>query len=651
MSLIINKSTLIFLLISIGLMVFPHVYHVPASVAGFFYFVWGWRFVGAWKPELLPNRWLLFGLMLIGIALLYNLHQGIFGRDAGTRLFVVALGLKLMELNGKRDLYLCTFLAFIVAASQFLYEQSVLMGGYILLVCGLLLATLVMLNSRKVLPWPALKIAAVIISQALPIAIVLFVLFPRFEPPRWALFKDGSRAKSGLSDSMEPGSISELGLSHELAFRVQFKGAMPPASLRYWRGPVLAYTDGKYWRQIHGSSARPVEPPKFSGPAYRYTLLMEPQDKNWVYALDLPSELPSRLKETADYRLVTSENPDKRAEYELVSNPGYNTGPISRGEYDENLQLPKQRSEKITRLVERLHGFDAPPGAFIKQVLNHFRQEDFHYSLTPPLLDEKQPLESFLFKTRYGFCSHYAAAFVYMMRIAHIPARVVTGYQGGEFNQLGGFLEIRQADAHAWAEVWLANQGWIRVDPTAAIAPERIEQPINIGGLVPEGMISFGAEGDRIRQAGWLTQVRQLWGNIDYSWQRWVINYNNKNQSAFLARWGIGDLRAMLQWLLMMVGVMTGLIALGLLWPKKRTGDAVVKAYQTFCKKLVRHGLIKGDAEGEQDFAGRAVLRLPKQAGEIMRITALFIRLRYGREAGPDNLKQLQQWARSFKVE
>lgn len=644
---LIDKPTLLLLLASLGLMVLPHLTHLPLGVVAFFYLLWGWRLVGVWKPLFLPNRLVLLLLMVVGIALLYSFHNGIFGRDAGTQLFLVALGLKLMELKGKRDLYLVTFLAFVVAASQFLYKQNVLMGAYTIAISGLLLAVLVMISSPMQSLGSVLKTAFVLLIQAFPITIALFVLFPRFEPPRWAMFKDNHTAKSGLSDSMEPGSISELGLSDEVAFRVQFVNGIPPAHERYWRGPVLAYTDGKRWTQIiKNQLIRPISQPQFTGRAYQYKLLMEPQAKNWVYALDLPSEFPQQLRQTGDYRLLALGDPQKHAEYMLMSMPHYSTGDISRIEYEQNLQLPSIRSEKVLQLVKQLHGFEQPPQHFINQVLKHFREENFYYSLTPPLLDEEQPLESFLFKTRYGFCSHYAAAFVYMMRLANIPARVVTGYQGGEWNPMGNFLEIRQADAHAWAEVWLQQRGWVRVDPTAAVAPERIEKPIDINNVVPDGAISFSSE--HSIASSWLVNARQLWGNVDYSWQRWVINYNHRNQSAFLSTWGIGNLKEMLRWLLLSVGLATALVTAFILWPKNRPNEKLLKIYQQFCSKLAKCGLVKSDSEGEGDFARRAGLQLPEYSEQIDEITQVFVALRYGKQPNVDDERKLDQLVKNL---
>lgn len=642
----LDKNILIFLLSSIGLIVFPHVYHLPAAVFGFFCLLLSWRFIGIWKQNWLPDKLVIFLLATCGIALLYNQHQGLFGRDAGTNLFITALGLKLLEIKKQRDLYLITYLAFIVAASQFLYEQSILMAAYILSVCCVLLATLVCINSDKVQTLSALKTALIIIVQALPIAVALFLLFPRIEAPKWMLFNDRHQSKTGLSDSMEPGSISDLVQSYQLVFRVKFAGAIPPSRQRYWRGPVLSHTDGKRWTQT--AVQKPWANPVVTGTAYQYTILMEPQDKNWIFALDMPAGFSPPLIQNADYRLTTLDSPDKRAEYQVTSYPDYNTGLINPNEYKAATQLPGEPSDKIKQLVSQLHGFDNAPDEFIKQLLNHFRVEDFHYTLSPPLLEEN-PIESFLFKTRYGFCSHYASAFVYLMRAGHIPARIVTGYQGGELNKVGNFLEIRQADAHAWAEVWLKNRGWVRVDPTAAIAPERIERENNI-----DRETTFGIPGANhylpLPAYNWLKQTRQLWSNVDYNWQRWVINYDNKSQSSFLSSFGINDLKTMIYWMIAVIGLITAVLCWFLLYQKPKTSDKVLLLYNRYCKKLAKHGLFRGAGEGAKDFAERVKIRLPEQAANIDQITAVFINLRYGRTATRKDLQQLKTLVGLFRT-
>ncbi|HEY8034760.1 MAG TPA: DUF3488 and transglutaminase-like domain-containing protein [Methylobacter sp.] len=638
----LDKNILIFLLSSIGLIVFPHVYHIPITIFGFFCLLFSWRFIGVWRQNWLPGKLVILLLAVIGIALLYSRHQGLFGLDAGTNLFIIALGLKLLEIKKERDLYLISYLAFIVAASQFLYEQSMLMAAYILLVCCVLLATLVSINSSKVQIFRALKTAAVITAQSLPIAVALFILFPRIEAPRWMLFNDQPHARTGLSDSMEPGSISDLGVSEELVFRVKFAGAIPPSRQRYWRGPVLSYTDGKRWTQA--VFQKPLDKPVVTGAPYQYTLLMEPQDKNWIFALDMPQEFSSPLTLNAGYQLITSDRPDKRAEYKVTSYTNYKTGLINPSEYKSATQLPGEPSDKIKQLVSQLHGFDSPPDNFINQLLNHFRVEDFHYTLTPPLMEEN-PIESFLFKTRYGFCSHYASAFVYLMRTAHIPARVVTGYQGGEMNKVGDFLEIRQADAHAWAEVWLENRGWVRVDPTAAIAPERIEREINANRQT-----AYGIPTANIPAYNWLRKTRQLWSSVDYNWQRWVINYDNKSQSDFLSSFGINDIKTMVYGMIAFIAPIIAALCWFMLYQKPKTADKVLLIYNRFCKKLAKHGLLRDTGEGVKDFAERVKIKLPEQTADIDRITALFIKLRYGRSATEEDFRQLKTLVGSFRA-
>ncbi|MGR8998014.1 MAG: transglutaminase TgpA family protein [Gammaproteobacteria bacterium] len=646
-----NKNNLIFLLCSLGLIVLPHFNNIPPAIFAFFYLLLSWRFISIWKQNWLPNKLIIFFLTLCGLALLYSQHQGILGRDAGTRLFVTALALKLFEIKSERDLYLITYLAFIVAASQFLYEQSLLMAAYILFVCCALLATLVCINSRKPQTGAALKAAAIIIAQALPMAVVLFILFPRIEAPRWLLFNEKHQAKTGLSDSMEPGSISSLGMSDELVFRVKFTGAMPPPAQRYWRGPVLSHTDGKHWTQVTDMRfGLFLDNIVFEGSPYQYTLLMEPQDKKWVFALDMPADYSLPLSRNANYQLITSENPDKRVEYKITSYTQYNTGTITQTEYKDATQLPAEPSGKIKQLVNQLHGFDSTPELFIKGLLNHFRTENFHYTLTPPLM-EAYPIESFLFKTRYGFCSHYAAAFVYLMRVANIPARVVTGYQGGELNKIGGFLEIRQADAHAWAEVWLKNRGWARVDPTAAVAPERIEQNFNVEQLLSGGIYSFAPASATAQEVfNWLKQARQLWSNVDYNWQRWVINYDNRNQSRFLSSLGISNIKLMIYWMIVIIALMTAILSWILLHQKQKNTDQALRTYNRFCKKLAKAGLLRGAGEGAKDFADRVKIKLPGHMRDIDQITEVFIKLRYGKNATLDDLKLLIKRVKLFKI-
>lgn len=643
-----NPRSLVFLLSAIALIMLPHGQHVPVILFSFFCILLMWRFVAVRYSNYLPNRLLLFVLTLFGGALLISLHTGLFGRDAGTALFVVALGLKLLEIRGKRDVYLVVYLAFIAAASQFLYEQSILMAAYTLLVCTVLLAALVVQNANEVKIMAALKESVTIILQALPMAIVIFVLFPRLEAPHWMWLKDDTKGLSGLTETLEPGSIRDLSLSDELVFRVRFKGDVPPPYLRYWRGPVYSYTDGVRW-SMNKKDYRQVAEPTYIGKAYQYTLLMEPQKENWVFPMEMAETFGHSLHRNAFYQLLTDKRPGERAEYSITSRTSYNTGDISQAELRENLQLPAAASAKQLELIRALHGFESNKTLFIQNLLNHFRHEKFYYTLTPPLMPD-DPIDTFLFETRSGFCSHYATAFVYLLRIAKIPARVVGGYQGGEINPVGGFLEVRQADAHAWAEAWLDGRGWVRFDPTAAIAPERIERGVNVDMQIASGAVSFSAVGSETSVVRWLKRSRQLWQSLDYNWQRWVINYHSSNQMQFLQALGISGIATLAKWLVASVILVTLPLAWWLLRQKASTTDKAVRYYREFCAKVAAAGIKIHLGEGAKDFAERVTKKYPEMSGQVEQITAIFIRLRYQADAESGDLQTLKVLVRAFRV-
>ncbi len=645
-----NQRPLIFLLSSVALITLPHFWHIPLPIFGFFCVMLLWRFIAIWKIHWLPHQLILLLLIVGGIALLLSHFHSFLGRDAGTSLFVIALSLKLLEIKQDRDLYLISYLAFIIASSQFLFEQSILMAVYILFVCGALLTTLIIINTQQPKTRELIKKSAIIMAQALPMTLVLFFLFPRIQAPDWVFFNDpNAGAKTGLSNTLEPGSITNLALSAELAFRVKFENDdIPPPRQRYWRGPVYSYTDGKRWTESwQYAYASRMDTPKFSGKAYQYTLLLEPQNKNWVYALDMPAQFSSDIYKNQHHQLISKKHSTNRNEYKLVSYPNYNTGYLTKGEFLENTQLPAPPSEKLNTLVQQLKGFEGANETFINNLLHYFKTEDFYYTLSPPLM-EKNPIETFLFETHRGFCSHYATSFVYLMRIAHIPARVIGGYQGGEFNRVGKFLEIRQADAHAWAEVWLENKGWVRVDPTAAVAPERVEQGVDIAKQLSQGAVNFISFTNK--NYGWLKKSRQLWLSLDYSWQRWVVQYNTGNQSRFLSSFGINNLKTMLHWMIGLIIFITSLLAVYLFKNSPRSTDKAALYYLKFCRKLAKAGLPRQMNESANDFAIRVKHHFPEQQQHITKITRLYNQLRYGKSPSKIKLKQLQQAVNQYKA-
>jgi len=644
------------LLFSVFFVAAPHILNLGRGVVLYFFLMAAWRFALGYRPALKPGRLLLFLLTLSGAALVYADYHRFYGREAGSSLFLVGLGLKLMEMRTRRDVYLVVYLAFFVALTQYLFSQSIALAVYTLAAVGLLISVLIGLNAGPVLPLKTLfKLAASLVGQALPIMVVLFLFFPRIAGPLWKLPDEAAAAKTGLSDTIEPGSVSRLAVSAEPAFRADFEGEPPPPAERYWRGPVFWHTDGKRWTLPPEQVKNAVQTPEFSGPAYRYTITLEPHRTKWVFALDLPKSFPSDLAQTPEYLLLAPQNIGERRQYAIVSHPNYRTGELSPAEREQGLQLPEKPSARVRRLVERWLLASPNPEDIVNKALLHFREEPFVYTLNPPPIQDKW-VDTFLFETRKGFCEHYATAFVYLMRVAAIPARVVTGYQGGQWNPIGKFLEVRQGDAHAWAEVWLQERGWTRIDPTAAVAPHRIEQGIDLDRQTAGGEIRFNPVERALSDAAfglhdWYYRARLVWASVDHAWNQWVLSYNPENQKRFWEALGIVDWRGLTAWLgglSVLCGALVGLW----LRPRRKSKptDSAVAAYHRFLKKLAKGGLAKRTGEGPRDFAVRAASERPEAKEAIGAITTLFLKIRYGRQADAGDINRLRRQVKAFRL-
>jgi transglutaminase-like putative cysteine protease len=643
------------LLFSVFFVALPHVFHLSVPIFLFFALLVLWRFAAGARPALQPGRTALFALTVAGAVLVYAQYHRFYGSEGGAALFLVGLGLKLMEMKTRREVYLVVYLAFFVALTQYLFSQTIPMAAYTLVAVGLSVSVLIGVNGGAAIPLPELlKRSGVLVVQALPIMAVLFVFFPRIPGPLWKLPDDEITSKTGLSDIIEPGSVSRLGESSEPAFRIDFQGEPPPPAQRYWRGPVFWQTDGTRWTLPEERASRNRPAPEFSGPAYRYTVTLEPHRRKWVFALDLPAEFPQELAQTAEYMLLAKEKLLARRQYALISRTDFRTGPLERAERRQGLQLPGEPAPRIRALVESWRPGSAGPRAMADRALKYFRTEPFVYTLHPPLLEDR-PVERFLFETRKGFCEHYATAFVYLMRVAGIPARVVTGYQGGQWNPMGKFLEIRQADAHAWAEVWLPERGWTRIDPTAAVAPERIEQGIDLDLQAAAGEVRFNLASESLGYGalglrGWLKETRLIWSSVDHAWNLWVLAYDPENQKRFWEALGIIDWRGLALWLGGLLALCGAAAAL-LFRPRRKTvSDPAVRIYGRFLKKLARRGVVKRIGEGPADFARRAASEQPEAQEAIRRITGVFLRIRYGKEPNPADLERLRRLVRAFRV-
>ncbi len=460
----ISSGTFIQLVALTGLAVAPHFTRLDLSLVLFFVATLAVRLVSIYRPALQPGRILLFLFTLTGFSLVFYHYPLLLGRAAGVAMLTVMLGLKLLELRKPRDLYLVIFLGFFTLTTQFLFNQQIVLLLYSLLVTIGLVTLLVEKSRSQNTPstFASLKLALSLLAQAAPIMVALFLFFPRLSGPLWNLGLSDTQGVTGLSDSITPGSISQLIQSRAVAFRVDFNGPVPPQQQRYWRGPVLWDSDGWRWeigrRLTSGPSSLLVE-----GDPLDYSITLEPSTNRWIYALDLATKIPPKSQLLADFHLVTKQPINQRYRYNISSHLRYNTGPITPEQRRRGLQLPDTTTLRMSALVNKWRRQSESDRELVNLSLNHFRNQPFYYTLYPPLVMDN-PVDQFLFDSRRGFCEHYATSFVTLMRLAGIPARVVTGYQGGEINPLGNYLIVRQSDAHAWAEVWLEGLGWVRTD-------------------------------------------------------------------------------------------------------------------------------------------------------------------------------------------
>ena len=609
----------------------PHYQHLSLWLVGFYFVLALVRLVIADRVDKLPGRVLLLLLSMCGLAFVALFQSNPISKETAIGLLLVVLGLKLMELRYRRDIYITVLISFFIIITQFLYNQSMLLASFMLLVTLGLIVVLVEVNyiqppKRFVLP---LRKTLILIGQALPIMIVLFILFPRLSGPLWNLGLDNRNAITGFSDTISPGSVSHLSQSKAVAFRVDFNDPIPPPEKRYWRGLVLWDTDGYSWttgNAIYSQS----ETYKAHGKPVHYEVTLEPNQQKWLFSLDLPGgSIPNTLV-LPDFQIKTKEPINRRFQYQQLSYIDYSSSDLSDAKHQQGLNLPDNITPRMRQLVDEWLASSASNHEVVNAALRHFNQEEFIYTLSPPLLGNN-PADAFLFETRRGFCEHFATSFTLLMRIAGIPARVVAGYQGGEINPHGGYLIVRQSDAHAWSEVWLENRGWVRIDPTAAVAPERIERSIDLDDWAEGAPIRF-----QNLDPGLLKNlIRQLGFGVDFinaRWHRWVLGYTNKRQSEMLSMFGLDFLKGKKLGIAMvaLAALVVLIITIGILRSNRISTDPILKIYLKFCTKLAKQKLPRFSNEGPNDYAQRVIKQRPDLADPVTKITRLYIGLRYG---------------------
>lgn len=577
----------------------------------------------------------LLTLAAILSAVAVRLHYGYFlGRDPCVAFLFLLISAKFAESKTNKDVTLLVCLSAFLLLTQYFYSQTILSAivtvPAVLALGGVLIVARNPSKQNSISN--AIKLTGKLLLQGAPIAAVLFILFPRLPGPLWDLPHD-SVGQTGLSDSMQPGTISALSLSSAVAFRVEFDEQPPPRQERYWRGPVLSVFDGQGW--IADNRLRPVAPGTAeNAQQYNYTVTLEPHRRRWLFALDVPVSLPTRQATNgqpgarvgtlmSNLQLLATKPVDKAIRYRQSS--------ILSGIYEEpqapliaNTQLTG-RNQKTADFATKLRAQSGSDREFADALLRWFNKEPFYYTLQPGLLGDT-PVDEFLFDTRSGFCEHYASAMAVLLRSASVPARIVTGYQGGKMN--GNYMIVRQSDAHAWVEAWIDGV-WRRFDPTAAVAPERIEAGLaaSMGEGEPVPTLSRGS-------SLWLNRLQLRWDALNYDWKRIVVDFNNKSQSSLWESLGLNTPKA---WQIMLaILFVTGIWSwLTLKSPiTQKTPEAEEnKLWRIYCRKLAKAGLPKHPNEGPLDYCSRSKQYWPDQASALDGIFQQLITLRFAEPA------------------
>jgi transglutaminase-like putative cysteine protease len=623
----IPRVSLSWLLVAQVLVIIPHLAHLPLWIIALWLGCAGWRIQIFRMRARYPNAWAKAGLMLGAAVGVFVSRGSLVGLDAGVVLLIAAFILKMLEMHTRRDALVLIFLGFFAVVTAYLFDDSIQLALFSLLPVTTLLAALIGLQQSGLAmrPWPTARLAAGLLVQALPLMLLLFVCFPRLGP-LWSLPAPHSKGVTGLSDSMAPADIAELSRSAALAFRASFEGAVPPRDQLYWRALTLERFDGRRWSQASAAQL-PLAPAwEKRGEPLRYSIVMQPSSQRWLFGLDVAETTLDQARQMNDFRLQRQQPVERSLLYQVTSWPQALREPAGTATgLRRALQLPATGDPRSRVWAAELKRRYPQPEELVQALLGHFNREPYGYTLRPPQVGVNS-IDDFLFETRNGFCAHYAGAMTFVLRAAGIPARVVAGYQGGEYNPSGNYLQVRQFDAHAWVEYWQAGRGWVSVDPTFQVAPERIEQGLEEALADEQSFLESSPFSPlRYRQLGWLNQLRLSWDSLNYGWQRWVLGYQGAQQLETLQRW-FGRIDA--RWIALSLvgggGLLLSLLALWLFKPWQRERDLQRRLFQRFEQLLARHAVRRAPGEGARAYAERAMQALPEQAQAIRAFAAAY---------------------------
>lgn len=643
----IDKRPFDLLSITVALVLLVHMPHLPQWLSIALVLTLGWR---CWQRRQRQSgrvpAWLklpLLGLLTLAVIVSYG---NLFGREPGTALAIGLLVLKLLETETPRDVRVGVGFACFALMSALLIDQGLV--STIVVAFGLLpaLATLRALEPAQTpttLPRTLLP-GLLLLGAAVPMALLAFLLFPRLSEPLWGAPSTDGDARSGLSDSMSPGNFTDLLTDDSPAMRVTFAGVTPAPNLRYFRAYVLWNYDGRSWRRAfvrrsEASTPAPIE----TSASIDYTISLEPTHQRVIPALDVALNAPAQAQLLPDHEILADKPVNDALHYTLRSALRYRLQPTLDDRAQRlSLSLPTGFNPRTLALATGWRKqYGANDAAIVQAALTLFHDGGFRYTLSPAPLG-RDAVDDFLFSTHEGFCEHYSSAFIVLMRAAGIPARVVTGYQGGFLNKLGNYLLVRNSDAHAWGEVWLANRGWVRVDPTGAVRPERV----TLG--------ASAAAGDQLSwyRKDWLQGVRNHWDIVNRWWSQGVIGFDSLRQRSLLTPFGIRDVDTSTLGILLAIGS-TVFASAGLGWAllRRKAGDSLTMALRQLEKKLARAGVVRRASEGPQHYLMRAARALPKRRNELAKLMKSYLELRYANDTpAPEQVRAFRRAVRDFLV-
>ncbi len=612
-----------FALLALAAATLPFFFTLPPWVAGGALTLIAWRALTLHRHGRPPGRVIRILLLLAALVAIVASFRSFGGVLAGGAFLVITAALKTMESRTRRDFRIIALATWFLLAAAFLLDRSLPLALYAVPVVWL--ATLALLADNAPEHWKMLtRRTAWLLAAALPLALVLFLLFPRLPGPLFRFGAPHSAGISGLANSLSPGSIATLVTSNAVAFRVHFDGVVPPPGKRYFRGPVFTHYDGRRWRPGRSLGGQPHF--RVHGKPIRYRVLERANGTHYLFALTLPTQLSTPARFNSRYEMLAPHRLWNDVAYTSVSYTDYTAQPtLSAASRALNLALPAGIDPRARALAARWRRRSTDAAGVVQAALAWFHDQPFYYTLSPGRLRGPNRVDRFLFDTRRGFCEHYASAFAVLMRAAGIPTRIVTGYAGGAINPYDGWLVLRQFNAHAWDEVWLAGRGWVRVDPTAVIPPSRVESSVT--------RTLATRPATHVVSSGWLWQARYAWDAVNTVWTEYVVGYGPELQQKLLNRLGLTHAGPFTTALLMIAVAFGagGLVFLfGLARLRARHTDPAHTLYLRWCRRLARHGPVRGPGEGPLDFAARVAREAPRYAESTAVVTALYIRARYG---------------------